>query len=192
MAHHNMFSAVLDLLQVRNFLKHALCGSAELLGIVIAPYQNLVAGKRTDNGWPFGFLCPDEIAEDIYRITIAYSAVPVFYDLVIHLIDVRKRPVLKPQNIFMPDMQIGDIKVCQSLTPFIIPDSCLTIYLTSANLNLAALYHTADVFSSLSITAAMPLLTNQPHLTIMPDIHQVMYIRQTTSARKDKDYGSEE
>ena len=45
MAHHNMLAAVLDFLLVRNFLKHALCGGAELLGIVIAPYQHLIASK---------------------------------------------------------------------------------------------------------------------------------------------------
>ena len=45
MTHHNMLAAVLDFLQVRNFLEHTLCDSAELLGIVIAPYQHLIAGK---------------------------------------------------------------------------------------------------------------------------------------------------
>ena len=45
MTHHNMLAAVLDFLQIRDFLKHAPCGGAELLGIVIAPYQHLIAGK---------------------------------------------------------------------------------------------------------------------------------------------------
>ena len=34
MTHHNMLAAVLDFLQVRNFLEHTLCGSAELLGML--------------------------------------------------------------------------------------------------------------------------------------------------------------
>ena len=83
MTHHNMLAAVLDFLQVRNFLEHTLCGSAELLGIVIAPYQHLVAAKRTNNRRPLAFLCPDEIAKNVYRIIAAYSGVPVFYELVI-------------------------------------------------------------------------------------------------------------
>ena len=72
MTHHNMLAAVLDFLQVRNFLEHTLCGSAELLGIVIAPYQHLVAAKRTNNRRPLAFLCPDEIAKNVYRVIAAY------------------------------------------------------------------------------------------------------------------------
>ena len=111
MTHHNMLAAVLDFLQVRNFLEHTLCGSAELLGIVIAPYQHLVAAKRTNNRRPLAFLCPDEIAKNVYRVIAAYSGVPILYELVIHLIDIRKWPVIKPQNIFMPDMQIRNIVI---------------------------------------------------------------------------------
>ena len=34
-----------------------------------------------------------------------------FYELVIHLTDIREGPVIKPQNIFMPDMQIRNIVI---------------------------------------------------------------------------------
>jgi hypothetical protein len=55
-------------------LEHTLCGSAELLGIVIAPYQHLVAAKRTNNRRPLAFLCPDEIAKNVCVVTSFYQS----------------------------------------------------------------------------------------------------------------------
>ena len=111
MAHYYVSFSVLDLLQVGDVLEQSLCRGAELLRIMVASNQHLVAGKRFNIIDPFVFLRPYKIAENIHGIVGLDPTISVVHNDTVHFVKIRKRAVIKTNDVGVTDMQVGYIEV---------------------------------------------------------------------------------
>ena len=56
-------------------------------------------------------MCPAEISQDVDGIVAAHDTVPIVYDSSVHFVDVGKGTVVELEDVFMADMEIGDVVI---------------------------------------------------------------------------------
>ena len=110
-AQYHMLSAVCDFFVVLDILEELFYLFAELLWVMISPYQHLLSGQRSEIVRPVRFFCPAEISEDIHCVIRLNSGVPVVDYLPVHLLQSVKMPVVESDDIGVAKVQVSNIIV---------------------------------------------------------------------------------
>ena len=100
------------------FLKEFPNLPAELLWVVVAGNQNLIACKWAEVERPLRFLCPDEITDHVHSVIAGYPAVPVIQNGIVHFGKISKGTIIKSNDICMTKMQVCDVVICHCVTVF--------------------------------------------------------------------------
>jgi len=118
MAHDNVPAIVCDFLVVFDVLKEFSNLPAELLWVVVAGNQNLIACKWAEVERPLRFLCPDEITDHVHSVIAGYPAVPVIQNGIVHFGKISKGTIIKSNDICMTEMQVCNVVICDCVTVF--------------------------------------------------------------------------
>ena len=103
-----IFQRDADIIIVLNCGEYILCFGVTEESIVISLDQNDLTVQTIDNIQCFIiFSFPDHVTEDIDKIASVNLRVPSADKLCIHLIDRRKRSVIKADDILMPEVEIA-------------------------------------------------------------------------------------